>query len=114
MSKFIFTVSSELYVAGRDEDGEYVSEAFFVVATDKAGNRYTKGFFPGCNVVEDNEGFTHFVDVRKAAEAKAEALSDACRNENPEADAEWETFYPVYGSAAYSEEDVIAWENTAA
>jgi hypothetical protein len=104
MRKLIFGVESDLYVAGRTEDGcDYTAELYFVVAEDDNGNRWRhRDTFAGCRVMDDEEGERHFVDVRASAEASAQRLALASERAASTIDlAEWVELRPVYGSAAY-------------
>lgn len=101
-----FDVNSDLYVAGRTEDGfDFTAEVYFVTATDARGNRWRHGtVFPGCRVARDDEGYDHFADIREGAMAEAKRLVSrieaAGGKINPQ---HWREDCPVYGSAAYIE-----------
>jgi hypothetical protein len=100
-----FTVESKLYKAGVTEDGEeYIAETYFVQAEDVAGNRWAyPAFFPGCKVVEYDEG-PGFEDVREAAKATASELVAAILQDDGVVDlAAWVDMPAAYGSRAYQE-----------
>jgi hypothetical protein len=104
--KYDFEICSDLYLAGRTEDGQdYTAEVYFIAATDARGNRWRHAVvFPGCETsVDDYEGYTHFRDVREQAQADAAkllALIEARGTINLEY---WRSDRPVYGSRAYVE-----------
>jgi hypothetical protein len=101
-------VGSDLYLAGRTEDGlDYTAEVYIVVVEFADGTRWAhKTSFRGCEVEVDNEdGYKFFKDVRDAAQAKANAL---CNRVTFAVDAGrtldracWVDYFPVYGSGAY-------------
>jgi hypothetical protein len=101
-----FAVCSDLYVAGRTEDGEdYTAEVYFVVAEDARGNRWRHhASFPGAGTPEyDEEGFgPYFADVRESAKAEADKLLARIVAAGGRIDlAHWSEDRPAYGSAAY-------------
>jgi hypothetical protein len=104
MRKLIFGVESDLYVAGRTEDGEnYTAEMFFVVAEDDNGNRWRHPeTFAGCRAMFDEENdWPYFVDVRAAAQASAQRLLATERAAASVDLTQWYELPPVYGSPAY-------------
>jgi hypothetical protein len=103
-------VGSDLYVAGRSDDGtDYTAEVYLVIVEFADGQRWAHSrTFPGCNVEQDEEGYSHFGDIRVAAEADASRLADRVRAALTAGrvlnDAHWNDYYPVYGSRPYLEE----------
>lgn len=100
-------VVSELYKAGRTEDGEdYIAEYYFVAAEFSDGEVYAhKTSFLGCKVEQDEEGYDHFGDIRPESEARAKAL---CARVQAHVAAggkldmdQWRFWRTVYGSGAY-------------
>jgi hypothetical protein len=100
--KLIFGVESDLYVAGRTEDGsDFTAELYFVTAEDEHGNRWRhSSTFAGCQVMHDDEGYPHFVDVRASAETQALRLQLECERSSVDVTS-WYELRPVYGSSAY-------------
>jgi hypothetical protein len=97
MVNLTFSVASEIAVVGHNPEfadldhpnGEIEGEIFFIVAEDRAGNRWRS-------------------DEMSEVEAGIRA---AALNALPRVTLSgWAEWYPVYGSAAYSEADVVAWE----
>lgn len=95
-------VTSDLYVAGKTEEGEeFVAERFFVAAEFDNGMRFAHNHsFPGCKVEECGEG-TAFLDIRAEAEAAANALRDRVNAVGKMNGAYWTEIEPVYGSLTY-------------
>jgi len=99
-----FSVGSDLYTAGYQEDGyPYTAERYFVAATDDNGNRWIhRSQHDGCRVEQDDEGMDRFFDIRESAMARCERMVarinaaggvinfDNCEEARPE-----------YGPAAY-------------
>lgn len=106
----IATVASDIYCAGRTEDGdEYTAEAFFVLFEDAAGRRWRHHLtFAGCVAGCDDEGFPTFADIRDEAKAKAKRLADRINRHLRTGGSLnavcWEETFPAYGSAAYQAE----------
>jgi hypothetical protein len=107
-----FEVGSDLYVAGRDEDGQdYTAELYFVTATAADGTRYRHGTsFPGCSVERDcdDDGYpiTCFMDIREFAIEEAQRLIDHIEQTGGKIDLlRWWPMESVYGSAAYVRND---------
>jgi hypothetical protein len=99
-----FAIVSDLYVAGRTEEGrEYTAEVYFVMAEDEQGNRWTHyAHFPGCEVGTDDEGLPFFSDVRDVAKARAGHLLDRILESGGAMNlSHWRDTSPAYGSAAY-------------
>lgn len=100
-------IGSDLYVAGRTEDGhEYTAEVYFVVATNARGDRWRHASsFPGCKTESDEEGYTHFADIREQAQRDAQTLVDRIQSRINAGGAlnlqHWHEDRPVYGSSAY-------------
>ena len=60
---YSFEIVSDLYQAGRTEDGDaYTAEVYYVMAEDEDGNRWQHfAAFPGCEVsVDPEDGFQVF------------------------------------------------------
>jgi hypothetical protein len=105
--KLHFEICSDLYVAGRNEDGQdFTAEVYFITATDERGNRWRHGHvFPGCRpeVSEDPDGgycCTHFNDVRNEAMAEAERLLNRIETAGKVNLDHWREDRPMYGSRA--------------
>jgi hypothetical protein len=100
-----FSVISDLYNAGKTEDGEdFTAETFMVLAEDENGNRWAHNrSFEGCIVHIDLEcGMTHFEDIREAARAHADRLlARILESGRVDLDSHWSERRPCYGSAAY-------------
>lgn len=97
-------VTSELYVAGRTDDGEdYTAERYLVAVEFDNGMRYVHGHtFPGCvRHVDPEDGGQFFEDVREAAEADANKLVARINAHGSICLDHWHEFNPVYGSKAY-------------
>ena len=110
----MFQVSavSDLYEAGRTNDGtQFSAEGFYVVVENGAGRRWASyEYFKGAEVVVDEEGFVFFPDVREEASAAAEALAAATievlaagRKLSLE---DWYQIDPAYGSRAYQADGI--------
>ena len=99
-----FSVVSDLYLAGRTEDGaDFTAEVYYVVAEDARGNRYAHvSRFPGADASRDDDGYWHFADVREASAAEATRLCARIEAAGGVIDhAHWSPMRPAYGSAAY-------------
>ena len=101
-------VSSDLYNAGRTEDGHaFIAEVFYVVMEDASGRRFRhEASFAGTQcVVDKEEGYAHFPDLRQEATAKAERLVvrvNASLKAGKGVDMDlWAEVDPAYGSDAY-------------
>lgn len=113
------SVFSDAANFGPTEEGEpFTAEVFHVMAQDVHGNRWVHEMsFPGCKrystYVEGDE-IVRFKDLRVVAKARAEDLAQRVRKalaEGGKIDLDhWVETFPAYGSAAYSEEDMIAYE----
>jgi len=108
---YTYRVESELYVAGKCEEGrDYTAEAYYVVAEAPDGKSYSKGWFPGCeskvHYDEDfGEGFHYFADIREEAKAEAEALLAKSSEEDPTKADGWIFLRNAYESEAYANYD---------
>ena len=102
-----FGIGSDLYCAGRRDDGsEFHAERFYVFAEDARGNRWTHGSqFAGCAVHWSSEvGCNFFEDIREEARARAERLLARILAAGGRIDLQhWGESRPVYGSPAYEE-----------
>jgi len=107
-------VESDLYVAGRTEDGEdYTAEVFIVCIEYASGLVFAhKSHFKGCRVekwiTEDDSG-TAFVDIRTEQKAKAEHLARRVKQAIEsggflDMTAYWYERRAAYGSTAYLQE----------
>jgi hypothetical protein len=106
-------VCSDLYSAGRTEDGEdYTAEVYVVCAEFANGEVYAHvQRFKGCKVEQvetEDDSFTAFIDIRPEQKAKAELLASrvrACVETGRKLDPQFWTFHrTVYGSNAYLQE----------
>ena len=96
-------VRSDLYEAGRTEDGSsYLAELYMVVAEEADGTRWVHNhFFPGAEEEVSPDGFSYFGDVREEAEALAESLAAKVRESGEFDTTYWAVSTPAYGSDAY-------------
>lgn len=100
----IFYVTSELYQAGRRDDGTpFIAEVYFVQAEYPNGERLDHhARFPGCEVsVSEEDGYQVFSDTREQAESRAGRLLNRILEGGAINRAYWSEGRPVYGSAAY-------------
>jgi len=104
MADYEFFIRSDIAEAGRTEDGEaIVIEKFYVVAEDRAGNRWAHGnAFPSA-VVRYEEGQAYTV-ARPGAEM-ASRLRDRAEARGDINPAYWAPIAARYGSAAHDEND---------
>lgn len=112
-SDITFQVISDLYVAGRTEDGtDFTAEVYFVGAEHVSGRRWThRATFPGCQRVTDDEGFPRFLDVRAQAMDDAERLKRQIQRyvaANGFDAHKWIEAPAAYGSDAYGMQDEAA------
>lgn len=100
-----FQVTSDLYLAGYQEDGQpYTAEVYYIVAVDMLGNRLRHFMdFPGCAVHEDDEGFTRFIDIREDARQRAKNLMEKMQALQLINRDYWIDIRPEYGSIAYQQ-----------
>jgi hypothetical protein len=100
----IFGVVSDLYKAGTDEDGDFIAEAYFVMAEDSKGRRWTHcESFEGAEQVEADDGWWYWSDIREEAKSKAElivSLLEVSRSMDG-----FRRTESAYGSEAYSQDD---------
>ena len=108
MTNLFIIVTSDLFNAGRTEDGtEFHAERYLVWAGDIDGTRYEhNSCFNGVKVHPNEEdGGSFFEDVREDAIAQAEKLAARVRAHievGGGLDMQyWREIDPVYGSAAY-------------
>ena len=114
-------VGSDVYIAGRDEDGyDFTAETYHVSVTNTYGDRLRhRTTFKGAVAHETEYGVGQaFEDVRPQALAQATRLADRVRAAlaagqalNP---ALWQQDRPVYGSdayVAYGQDEDNAWED---
>ena len=98
---------SDLFDAGRTNDGErFAAEVYYVVIENGAGRRWASyDRFRGARRVVDEEGWVGFDDLREEASAAAEALASATRRVlESGGKLSYEDFHqidPAYGSRAY-------------
>ncbi len=99
-----FSVASDLYLAGRTEDGEdFIASAYYVMAENARGDRWAlETRFRGCRVSRDDEGWSCFADVREEAKAAADRVLDGLAGREVSLE-HWRPMRPVYGSDAYSQ-----------
>jgi hypothetical protein len=103
-------VASELYRAGRSDDGtDYTAEVYLVTVEFQGGEVYAHNVsFPGCKVEQDEEGYSHFGDIRPEAEARANSLCARVQAHVAAGGtldmAQWSFWRTVYGSGAYLSE----------
>jgi hypothetical protein len=107
MEKTSIFVTTDLYNAGFTEDGEeFHAELYYVVAEYTGGERLAhSATFRGTEKVVDEDGMSHFPDLREEAKAKAEALCKRIKDALDEGCglhmSYWTEIQPVYGSRAY-------------
>ena len=106
-------VATEAFVVGLTEEGrEFVGERYFLLATDRAGNRWRHvQTFPGCERVieadeETGEQFVFFPDLRDQAFSNARTLfMSFFVDGRPDVvnSPDWFTTRPAYGSEAFQQ-----------
>lgn len=96
-------VYSDLYVAGRTEDGsDYTAEVYMVEAVRPDGRRMVHEVcFEGAVKETSPDGFDFFGDVRKSARKSADILAGNVRKRGYIDDTHWNEGRPVYGSEYY-------------
>ena len=97
------TIVSNLYEAGRQDDGvPFVAESYFLQVTKPNGDRLDHHVsFPGCKVGFDEDGWPFFEDIRAKQLRRALRLRRAIRRAGRIDLRLWSAGRPVYGSAAY-------------
>lgn len=111
-----FYVRTDLYEAGRTEDGEqYTAECYYIVAEAADGARWRDTFtYFGCEVLTDDEGFQHFRDVRDMMKERIAArllrLEFQLNVAGTQFMRDWSEMPAAYGSAAFSNEEMVEWE----
>ena len=108
-----FFIREDLYVAGRDDDGqEYTASQYYVVAEDDQGRRWAhRDVHAGCRVLVDEEGDRHFSDVRAEALAGARKRLNSFRRHGTALDTrDWDSIPAAYGSDAHSDAEMVEWE----
>lgn len=106
VSDLTFGVTSDVYEAGRTEDGQsYTAELYYVMAEDGSGNRWGHiAHFRGCIVICDSEGIARFEDIRANARSRATTLLNKIVAGGGKLDMmRWNIIRPVYGSSAYQQ-----------
>jgi len=121
MNKFEASVVSDLYLAGRKEDGvPFHAECFYVQVEAEDGRRWAHSLvLKGCRVeVSEEDGWSVFIDIRDEVRPVVEALA-AKVNARLAAGGKlnklhWDERSPAYGSEAYinggAELETIMWE----
>lgn len=111
-TKITFSIASDLYIAGRTEDGaEYHAELFYVVAEHEDGRRWHHpAAFHGAKCHLRDDGMPFYEDIRCYARKQARAVMRLCELHYAERGEacdfrSWDAAPPVYGSAAWSRED---------
>lgn len=108
--KITFSIVSDLYCAGRAEDGtDYTAEVYYIQAELESGLRWNHpAAFHGAKRHTDDEGWPHFEDVRETARRHADALLiqiqryHELRGINLD---KWHEAPTAYGSPAYGPQD---------
>jgi len=113
-------ISSDVYCAGKTEDGyPYTAEVFYVVAVFPNGRRIAhSSTFRSCEVEQNEEGYNIFISIKDEAFSKVERLCSRiqkCLVNGGKLDMTyWDEINPVYGSDYYinsgEEENVMALE----
>ncbi len=108
-----FFVHSDLYAAGRTEDGEdFVAKCYYVVAENERGRRWRhQDTFRGVIVRHTEEG-PAFVDNSTEAFGHAQRIVETCQRPRVVAipvETQWIEIDPAYGSEAYTaaEADIV-------
>ena len=121
MNKFEASVVSDLYLAGRQEDGvPFHAELFYVQVEAEDGRRWAHSLvLKGCRVeVSEEDGWSVFIDIRDEVRPVVEALAakvNAHLAKGGKLDKRhWDERSPAYGSEAYinsgAELETIMWE----
>ena len=121
MNKFEASVVTDLYLAGRQDDGvPFHAECFCVQVEAEDGRRWVHALtLKGCRVeVSEEDGWSVFIDIRDEVRPVIEALA-AKVNARLAAGGKlnklhWDERSPAYGSEAYinsgAELETIMWE----
>lgn len=113
------TVFEDVANFGPTEDGApYTAPVYCVMAQDAKGNRWVHELtFPGCKryaTTVEGELFVRFEDRRQIAQARATELASRVRKALAAGGQinldYWVETFPAYGSEAFSNEEMIAWE----
>jgi hypothetical protein len=100
-------VGGDLYQAGRTEDGvPYIAENYFVTVEFEGGEVYRhREVFLGCKVEEDDEGYSHFGDIREESSRRANTLCERVQAHVAAGGtldmSHWSFYRTIYGSGAY-------------
>ena len=112
MTKFQVAAVSDLFDAGRTNDGEvFAAEVYYVVVENGAGRRWASyDRFYGARRVVDDEGWVGFDDLREEASAAVEALAAATAQVLATGGKlsfqDWYQIDPAYGSRAYQADGI--------
>jgi hypothetical protein len=109
MSKFNFlaNVASEVFEAGRTEDGHpFIAERYYVEVSNGYGLRFRHSWtFSGVTPVTDEDGYTYYADHREQAQKRAQKLVDRVNHALSFgyvlSEDCWREDAPVYGSDHY-------------
>jgi hypothetical protein len=121
MNKFEATVVSDLYLAGRQEDGvPFHAEIFHVQVEAEDGRRWVHSLkMKGCRVeIDEEDGYSAFIDIRDEVRPVMERLAAKVNahlaNGGKLDKRHWDERSPAYGSEAYlnggAELEMIMWE----
>jgi len=121
MNKFEASVVSDLYLAGRQEDGvPFHAELFYVQVEAEDGRRWAHSLvMKGCRVeIDEEDGYSAFIDIRDEVRPVLERLAakvNAHLAKGGKLDKRhWDERSPAYGSEAYinsgAELETIMWE----
>jgi hypothetical protein len=121
MNKFEAVVVSDLYLAGRQEDGvPFHAELYYVQVEADDGRRWAHStVMKGCRVeIDEEDGYSAFIDIREevlpvlkrlAAKVNAHLAKGGKLDKG-----HWDERSPAYGSEAYinsgAELETIMWE----
>jgi hypothetical protein len=103
---------SDLFDAGKDNDGQvFAAEVYYVVIENGAGRRWASyDRFRGARREVDEEGWVSFDDLREEASAAAEALAAATKEVLASGGKlsleDWYQIDPAYGSRAYQADGI--------
>ena len=105
-------VVSDLFDAGKDNDGQvFAAEVYYVTIENNAGRRWASyDRFRGARREVDEEGWVSFADLREEASAAAEALAAATdrvlASGGKVSLEDWYQVDPAYGSKAYQQDGI--------